>query len=83
MFRNNSRKRGFIKAIVLIIIALILLKYFFNITFYDIIHNKVISDIWSIIKTLFGILWDFVLVILDFLKQLLGVAKSSVESMKK
>ncbi len=79
---NRSRKRGFIKAIVLIIVALVLLKYFFGITFYDILHNQVISDIWSIIKSLFGILWNIVVVILDFLKQLVGVAKTSVEGMK-
>ncbi len=82
MFRNTSR-RGFIKTIVLIIVALILLKYFFGITFYDIIHNQVVSDIWSIIKSLFQTLWQLLLVLLDFLKQLVGVAQSSVNSLKK
>lgn len=82
MYRNTSRQRGFIRAIILIIIALALLKYFFNISFYDILHNQVVTDIWSITKSLLTVFWDLLLVLLDFLKQLVGVAQDAVGSMK-
>ncbi|MFA6050548.1 MAG: hypothetical protein WC761_05115 [Candidatus Paceibacterota bacterium] len=82
MFRTNSRKRGFIKAIILIIIALALLKYFYNLTFFDILKSDVVTDIWAIIKSIFGIIWDLLTVMLDFLKQMVGVAQNSVESLK-
>jgi len=78
---NNYRSRGFIKTIILIIIALALLKYFFNVSFYDIIHSQVIQDIWSIIKTVFQTLWQLLLILLDILKQLAGTAKTSVQSL--
>lgn len=79
---RNSRRRGFIKMIVIIIVALVLLKYFFNISLNDIIHSQVISDIWSIIKSVLQTLWSLILVALEYLKQLIGVAKTSVESLK-
>jgi len=79
---RRVRSRGFIKTIILIIVALVLLKYFFNVSAYDIIHSPIISDIWYIIKSLFLILWDLVLALLDFLKQLVATAKTSVSSLK-
>lgn len=83
MFGNRSRRRGFIRMIILIVVALVLLKYFFNLTFYDIVNNAIVQELWSLIKQTFAIAWDLLLVLLDFLKQLVGVAQSSVDSMKK
>lgn len=80
MYKNNSR--GFIKTILLIIVALVLLKYFFNISFSDIIHNQVVQDLWTIIKTLFQTLWQLLLVLLDFLKQLVSTSKDYVQGLK-
>jgi hypothetical protein len=82
MFRRNSRRRGFIRAIILIIIALVLLKYFFNLTFFDILKSEVVTDIWAIVKSLFTVFWDLLIVLLDFIKQMVGVAQNSVESLK-
>lgn len=69
--------------IVLIIIALALLKYFFNISFKDIFTNQVVVDIWVIVKSLFVVLWDTLLLLLDFLKQLLATAKVFVAGLNK
>lgn len=72
------RNKGFIKTIVLIVIALVLLKYFFDISLNDIISSKIAQDIWSIIKSLFQTLWGLILVVIDFLKALLANAKQSL-----
>ena len=78
MKRIIRRNKGFIKTIILVIIALVLLKYFFNISLNDILQNQITQDIWSIIKSLFQTLWGVVLTIIDFLKSLLGSAKQSL-----
>lgn len=77
---NRSRQRGFIRAIVLVIVALVLLKYFFNITFYDIVHSQVVTEVWSLIKQVLALCWQLVLIFLDFLRQLVSVAQSAVQS---
>ncbi|HEY4512553.1 MAG TPA: hypothetical protein VJH63_02740 [Candidatus Paceibacterota bacterium] len=76
----SRRNRGFIQAIILIIIALALLKYFFNISLADILNNQVVKDIWSITKSLFQVLWQTVQVLFDFLKQLVASAKDFVSN---
>ena len=78
MKRIIRRNKGFIKTIILVIVALVLLKYFFNISLNDILQNQITQDIWSIIKSLFQTLWGVVLTIIDFLKSLLGSAKHSL-----
>jgi hypothetical protein len=89
MFKSNnlsggrSRSKGFVMYIVLIIIALALLKYFFNVSFKDIFTNQVVVDIWVIVKSIFAVLWDTLLLLLDFLKQLLATAKVFVAGLNK
>lgn len=68
--------------IVIIIVALVVLKYFFNVSLSDIIHSQIITDIWTIIKQVCTMLWDFFLIALQYLKQLIGVAQTSIESLK-
>jgi hypothetical protein len=89
MFRNNNndnphrRDRGVIKFIVLVVIALALLKYFFNISVKDIFDNPVVQDILIIIKSLLRVFWDTLLLLLDFIKQLLATAKVFVAGLNK
>ena len=78
MKRIIRRNKGFIKTIILVIVALVLLKYFFNISLNDILQNQITQDIWSIIKSLFQTLWGVALMLVDFLKSLLGNAKQSL-----
>ena len=81
MFKVNNkinRSRGFIKSVILIIIALVLLKYFFDISFKDILNTQVVRDIWAIIKSLFQTLWKLALMLFDFLKALIANAKESL-----
>lgn len=79
---HQSRSRGFIKFVILVIIALALLKYFFNLSFKDIVDNDVVRDIWTIFKSLLKIIWDTLLLLLDFLKELIATAKEFVAGLK-
>jgi hypothetical protein len=89
MFKKNyndsphRRDKGVIKFIVLIVIALALLKYFFNISVKDIFDNQMVQDIISILKSLLKVFWDTLLLLLDFLKQLLATAKVFVGGLNK
>ena len=78
MKRIIRRNKGFIKTIILVIVALVLLKYFFNISLNDILQNQITQDVWSIIKSLFQTLWGVALMLVDFLKSLLASAKQSL-----
>lgn len=78
----NSQK-GFIKTIVLIVIALIVLKYAFDVDFKDIIESKVVQSLWSIIKTIVGLLWTALLILLDFIKTILTAATNFLSSLNK
>lgn len=80
---GRGRSRGFVMYIILIIIALVLLKYFFNFSFKDIFTNQVVLDIWVIVKGLFAVLWDTLLLLLDFIKELLATAKVFVAGLNK
>ncbi len=61
----NSNK-GFIKAVIVILIAIVILGFVFNISVIDIINNpkvrESVSWIWRILK----IIWDFVRVPLSW-----------------
>lgn len=78
MRRILRRNKGFIKTIILVIVALVLLKYFFNISLNDILQNQIAKDIWAIIKSLFQTLWGLALALIDFLKALISTAKQSL-----
>lgn len=77
----QSKSRGFIKAIILIIIALALLKYFFNITLKDIADNEVTQNLWVIAKSFFQALWDIIVLLLQFLKELIQTARDFVANL--
>ena len=75
--------KGFIKAIVLILIGLAVLKYAFHIELKDILNSQVVQSIWSIIKTIFNLIWNILLIALDFIKTILSSAKSFLEGLNK
>lgn len=77
----QSKSKGFIKAIILIIIALALLKYFFNITLKDIADNEVTQNLWVIAKSFFQALWDIIVLLLQFLKELIQTARDFVANL--
>lgn len=79
----TNTNRGFIKTIILIVVALLILKYAFNIDLKDIINSKVVTSIWSIIKTIFGLLWTALLLLLDFLKTILTAATNFLNGLNK
>ena len=63
-----NKKGGFITTIVLIIIALVALKYFFNMNINDLMKTQIAQDAWQIIKQLFDLLWQAILSTIDFIK---------------
>jgi uncharacterized MnhB-related membrane protein len=70
-----NHKRGFIKAILLIVIALAVLKFVFKIEPKDLLENTLVSSIISVIKTFFNLVWSALLLLLDFIKAVLNSAK--------
>lgn len=64
----KNDQRGFITTIILIILALVALKYFFNMNLSDLMKTQIAQDTWSIIKQLFILLWQAILITLDFAK---------------
>lgn len=75
---NRSTNKGFIKAIILIIIALALLKYFFGITLKDIANSQVAQDLWAITTSFFKSVWEIIVLLLDFLKELIATARDFI-----
>lgn len=79
----HERDRGFLKTVILIIIALVLLKYFFGLSVRDLWESEVTQNIWQIIKSLFSVLWDILILLLNFLKELISTASVFIADLKK
>jgi hypothetical protein len=65
---NQHKNKGFIKTIILIVIALILLKYTFGINLKDIIDSDIVQGVIAVVILLGKLLWKAVLFSIDFLK---------------
>ena len=72
---NRKRQKGFIKMIVLIIIALLVLKYVFHINLKDIIDSKIVKDLWIILKKIFDLLWEAITLTIKFFVLAFGKIK--------
>ncbi|MFA6463811.1 MAG: hypothetical protein WCV55_02295 [Candidatus Paceibacterota bacterium] len=66
--KNKQKQKGFIKAILLIIVALVVLKYAFGVNLSDIINNQVVQDAWNIVKQLLGLLWQAIIISINYIK---------------
>ena len=55
-----KRDNGFISWLILIIIALALLKYFFNWSIFDAVASEQGRDTISYIRQLFDTIWDYI-----------------------
>ncbi len=77
----HNYSRGFIKKIILIVLALVILKFVFNITLRDIINSEVVKDIWQILKYLYELLVDALKVSWKFLVLAFGKAKEFIHSL--
>lgn len=78
-----NRNRGFIKAILLVVIALVVLKFVFHIEPKDLLENKLVSSILAVIKTFFNLLWSALLLLLDFIKAVLNSAKVFLDGLNR
>lgn len=79
----HNRDRGFLRIIILVIVALALLKYFFGISVKDLWNSQVTQDIVQIIKSLFSVIWDILLLLLNFLKELISTARAFISGLNK
>ena len=77
----HNYRRGFIKKLILIVLALIILKFVFNITLKDIINSEVVKDIWQIIKYLYELLLDAIKVSWKFFVLALAKTKEFIHSL--
>ena len=80
MRKNLKNNRGFIKTIILIIVALVILKFVFGITFKDVTENRLVEDFISILKAIFNLFRDLVMVAMEFLKVLFSKIKALIEN---
>jgi hypothetical protein len=76
--RYKSRKRGFVGVITIIVIALIALKYYFNLDLKTLAQNKIIQDLWSLIKQIGLLLWQVIVIILDFIRIIFDKLKNLI-----
>lgn len=81
---RNSLKTGggFIRMIVIIVVALVILKFIFNVDLKDIIESRFIGDLISVTKAIFKLVWDAVLIAFELLKMILAKAKEFLGSLK-
>lgn len=81
--RNSLKTRGgFIRIIVVIVLALIILKFVFNVDVKDILESRFIADLISVIKAIFKLVWDAVLIALELLKMIISKANEFIKSLK-
>ncbi len=73
-------QQGFVKTIILIVIALIVLKFVFGISLSDIINSRIIKDIIEILRMLLKLLWEALTTTLDFIKLVLMKGREFLQS---
>ncbi len=81
--RNSLKTRGgFIRIIVVIVLALVILKFVFNVDVKDILESRFIADLISVTKAIFKLIWDAVLIALELLKMIISKANEFIKSLK-
>ncbi|MDQ5950580.1 MAG: hypothetical protein QG585_522 [Patescibacteria group bacterium] len=81
--RNSLTTRGgFIRIIVVIVLALVILKFVFNVDVKDILESRFIADLISVTKAIFKLIWDAVLIALELLKMIISKANEFIKSLK-
>ena len=81
--RNSLTTRGgFIRIIVVIVLALVILKFVFNVDVKDILESRFIADLISVTKAIFKLVWDAVLIAFELLKMIISKANEFIKSLK-
>lgn len=81
--RRRQKNKGFIKTIILIIVALAILKYVFDIDVKDMIESATFQSILEIGKNLLSLMWDAALASIEFLKVAFEFSKNFVRELIK
>ncbi len=79
----NKKQKGFIRAILLVIIALVILKYAFGVNLNDIVNNQVVQDSWNIFKQLLELLWQAIILSLNYVKSAMPQVQQALNSVPK
>ncbi len=67
---KKNKQAGFLTTIIIIIIAIIALKFIFQIDFKELLRSKIITDILDTLKKLLLLVWQVILNIVDFFTML-------------
>ena len=79
----QNKQKGFIRAIIVIVVALVILKYAFGVNLSDIINNQVVQDAWNIFKQLLLLLWEAILLCLSYIKSAIPQIQQTLNSVPK
>ena len=79
----KNKQTGFIRAIIVIVVALVILKYAFGVNLSDIINNQVVQDAWNIFKQLLELLWQAIILSLNYVKSAIPQIQSALNSVPK
>ena len=79
----QNKQKGFIRAIIVIVVALVILKYAFGVNLSDIINNQVVQDAWNIFKQLLLLLWQAILLCLSYIKSAIPQIQQTLNSVPK
>lgn len=83
MASMQNKQKGFIQAIILIIIALVVLKYAFGMDLKDIFNTQIAKDIFGIIKQILLLLWQAISIALDYIKSIIPQIQQFLNSVPK
>lgn len=79
----QNKQKGFIRAIIVIVVALVILKYAFGVNLSDIINNQVVQDAWNILKQILLLLWQAILLCLSYIKSAIPQIQQTLNSVPK
>ena len=79
----QNKQKCFIQAIILIIVALVIIKYAFGMNLNDIFNTQIAKDIFGIIKQLFLLLWQAISIALDYVKSAIPQIQQFLNSVPK
>ena len=79
----KTNQQGFIKAIILIVVALLVLKYAFGMNLSDILNSQIAQDIWNIIKQIFSLFIEAIKISINYIKSSLPEIQKFLNSVPK
>ena len=79
----KTNQQGFIKVIILIVVALLVLKYAFGMNLSDILNSQIAQDTWNIIKQIFSLFLEAMKISINYIKNALPEIQKFLNSVPK